>query len=120
MKPLIALHAAWPAGVVLIHRVSRIRKRFMLLSAAGWFGSLAIATTGQPPGKALPAGLAAGTAASLVLWCFVIRGVTFTFASDKTYWVDEARLPRGELLAAAFVGAVGLAAAAALVLHASP
>jgi hypothetical protein len=115
VKPLIALHAAWPAGVVLIHRVSRIRKRFMLLSAAGWFGSLAIATTGQPPGKALPAGLAAGTAASLVLWCFVIRGVTF-----KTYWVDEARLPRGELLAAAFVGAVGLAAAAALVLHASP
>jgi hypothetical protein len=29
-------------------------------------------------------------------------------------------LPRGEVLAAAFVGAIGLAAAAALILHASP
>jgi hypothetical protein len=117
---LIALYAAWPAGLVLIRWVSRIRKRFLLLSAAGWLGSLVIATTGQPPGNALPAGLAAGAGASLILWWFVLRGVTFTFASDKTYWVDEARLPRGELLAAAFVGAIGLAAAAAVILHASP
>jgi hypothetical protein len=120
VKPLIALYAAWPAGVALIWWVSRVRKRFVLLSAVGWLGSLVIATTGQPPGKALAAGLAAGTGASLILWCFVLRGVTFTFASDKTYWVDDARLPRGEVLAAAFVGAIGLAAAAALIVHASP
>jgi hypothetical protein len=44
----------------------------------------------------------------------------FTCASDKTYWVDEARLPRGELLAAALVGAIGLAAAVVLILPASP
>jgi hypothetical protein len=66
VKPLIALYAAWPAGVALI------------------------------------------------------RGVMFTCASDKTYWVDEARLPRGELLAAALVGSIGLAAAVVLILPASP
>jgi hypothetical protein len=108
---LIGLDLAWPVAIGVVRAVTTVRARFMILSAIGWFGALAIATTAQPVGRALVAGLVAGTAASVAVWLATRRAVTFTWTQHRTYWHDDSSLPRGEVVSAALVTVIGVAAA---------
>jgi hypothetical protein len=92
--------------------IARVRRRFVLVTASGRLGATWIATTGRPADTALVIGLVGGVAASLLIWLAALRGVTFTWMQDKTYWREDAPLPLGEKVAAvlvALVGALGLA-----------
>jgi len=105
---LIGLYVVWPLSIGVTTLIARVRGRFMLLTAAGWLGATWIATTGRPADRALVVGLVGGVAASLLLWLVTLRGVTFTWMQDKTYWPDDGPLPSGEKVAAALVALVGV------------
>jgi hypothetical protein len=112
---LIGLYVAWPLIIGVVSATARIRRRFVLLSAAGWLGAIAVATTARPAERALVVGLVLGVVTSMGLWLATLRGVTFTWMQDKTYWPDSNPVPAGEKVAAALVavvGAVGLAVGA--------
>src|SRR6266545_5596490 len=82
---LTGLYVAWPMIVGVTTAIARVRRRFVLLAAAGWLGATWIATTGRPADRAPIIGLVLGVAASLSLWLATRRGVTFTWMQDKTY-----------------------------------
>jgi hypothetical protein len=105
---LIGLYVAWPVIVGVVCASARIRRRFLLLSAAGWLGAVAVATNAQPPARALVVGLVFGVASSLGLWLATARGVTFTWMQNKTYWSESNPVPAGEKVAAALVAAMGV------------
>jgi hypothetical protein len=105
---LIGLYIAWPLIVGVTCATSRVRRRFVVLSAAGWIGATVIATTARPADRALVIGLVLGVGASLSLWLATRRGVTFTWMQDKTYWPDNDPLPSGEKVAAVLVALMGI------------
>ena len=87
---------------------ARVRRRFVLVSAAGWLGAAVIATTARPADRALVVGLVCGVAVSLCGWLATSRGVTFTWEQDKTYWPDSEPIPTGEKVAAALITLLSL------------
>jgi hypothetical protein len=105
---LIGLYVAWPLMVSVLRVTARVRRRFVLVSAAGWFGAAVIATTARPAERALAVGLVCGIAVSLFGWLSTSRGVTLTWEQDKTYWPDNEPIPTGEKVAAVLMTMLGL------------
>jgi hypothetical protein len=101
--------------VGVIRALTRLRIRFLLVTAAAWLVALVIATTAHPTDRALPAGLIAGTLGSLGLWFATAQGITFTWAQDTTYWPDDTKTPKGEWLAATYLTLIATTATIALI-----
>ncbi|MGW5190482.1 hypothetical protein ACWEOO_14575 [Kribbella sp. NPDC004138] len=111
---LIAAYVGWPAGVVVLRLVMRVRTRCLVVTGLGVLAGLAIATTAMPARAAVPLGLLVGPVIAVGGCLATARGVTFTFDQDATYRKYAGTIPLGDRLVEALSALVAVVGAVAL------
>ncbi|TDO59930.1 hypothetical protein EV651_108278 [Kribbella sp. VKM Ac-2571] len=112
---LLAAYVAWPAGVLVLRLVMRVRTRCLVVTGLGCLVALVLATTATPTTVAVPLGLFLGGVVAAGGCLATARGVTFTFDQNTTYWEYDGKIPVGDRLVeilgalAAILGIVALA-----------
>lgn len=108
------MHVAWPAAILLLRLITRVRRRRLAAAGIGWLAAVVVATTTTPTSRVLPIGLILGAGIALGGCLATARGVTFTWAQQQTYWAYDGKIPPGDRLVEVLTGLVGLIGVIAL------